>query len=864
VVRRSRIAALAVLPCLLAAGGAGARADAEGLSRATGAVPGELIVGWRAGVRPSQRASLLDGLGVRRASALRGIRATLVKVDPARVRAATAGLEADPRVRYAEPNYLLRATRSPDDPFLAELWGLENTGQTVNGATGLPDADVDALQAWNVSTGLPDVVVGVIDTGIDASHPDLAANMWINAGEDCAGCRSDGLDNDGNGYVDDWRGWDFRNNDNNPFDDNGHGTHVAGTIGAVGNDGLGVAGVNWNVRLMALKFLGATGSGTTADAVKAVLYASANGASVTNNSWSGGAYSQALRDAIAQADAANSLFVAAAGNDGVDTDMFAAYPASYDLPNVLSVAATDASDARAWFSNYGKTSVDLGAPGVNVYSTWPGAGYRFASGTSMAAPHVAGAAALARAAFPAATDLGLKALLLRTVDAAAALVGRTRTGGRLNAATAVSCTGAPQVWLESPLPGFSLDVGQTVQVTALAGLCGEPARATVTAEGNGSAFELKPRGDGLYTGAYKATAGGAVSVSVTATSGETSDSATVVGSAVATYPIVAGGDPVTVTTTAPGENARLTFAGTAGQRVSLLLSEVAIGTSNCCAGKVSIMRPDGGTLASPTYFGAKGGFLDARTLPVTGMYRILVDPQNADTGSAKVTLYDVPPDVTGSLVAGGASATATTTTPGQNARLTFAGIAGQRVSIGLANVTIGTSSCCAAKVSVTKPDGTTLVSPTYVGAKGGFVDTRTLPVGGTYTVLVDPQDEDTGGMTLTLHDVPPDLVGTLLLGEPPVGLTIETPGQNARLTFAGTAGQRLALTVANVLLGTSSCCAAKLSVTKSDGTTLLAPSYFGRRGATFSLLPPTSGTYMVLVDPQAGETGGLTLALTPG
>jgi hypothetical protein len=387
---------------------------------------------------------------------------------------------------------------------------------------------------------------------------------------------------------------------------------------------------------------------------------------------------------------------------------------------------------------------------------------------------------------------------------------------------------------------------------------------SVTAEGKGTAFELTPRGDGLYTGAYTATAAGAVSLSVTATSEQASDLATVVGSATATYSIVAGGDPVTVTTTAPGENARLLFAGSAGQRVSLLLSEVAIGTSNCCAAKVSIARPDGGTLASPTYFGAKGGFLDARTLPVTGTYTILVDPQNADTGSATLTLYDVPPDVTGSLAAGGTSVTVATTTPGQNVRLTFAGSAGQRVSIGLANVTIGTSSCCAAKVSVTKPDGTALVSPTYFGAKGGFVDTRTLPVGGPYTVLVDPQDEDTGAVTLALYEVPPDLVGTLPLGAPPVGVTIGTPGQNARFTFAGTAGQRLTLSAANVLMGTSSCCAAKLSVTKPDGTTLLAPSYFGRRGATFSLLPPTSGTHTVLLDPQAGETGSLTLALTPG
>src|SRR6266540_429935 len=302
-------------------------------------------------------------------------------------------------------------------------------------------------QIWGVSTGSRNVVVGVIDTGVDFGHPDLAPTMWINPGEDCPGCRANGVDDDGNGYVDDWRGWDFVNHDNDPFDDAGHGTHVAGTIGAAGNNGIGISGVNWNVSIMALKFLSASGTGSTADAVSAILYASAEGAVVTNNSWGGEDFSQALRDAIAAADASGSLFVAAAGNSFADTDTEPNYPSSFDLPNVVSVAATDASDRRAWFSNYGRRTVDLGAPGTNIYSTWPGRSYRYEDGTSMATPHVSGAAALAKAAFPDATAVGLKALLLRTVDPNSALAASSTTGGRLNVNSAVRCSAAPQVWV---------------------------------------------------------------------------------------------------------------------------------------------------------------------------------------------------------------------------------------------------------------------------------------------------------------------------------------------------------------------------------------------------------------------------------
>ena len=547
-------------------------------------------------------------------------------------------------MRFAEPDAVYRVDTLPNDPLFGQLWGLNNTGQTVKSSTGTADADIDAPEAWSTTTGSSSVVVAVIDSGVDWHHPDLAANIWTNPGESCPGCASDGIDNDGNGYVDDVHGWDFVNDDNDPFDDHGHGTHVAGTIGASGSNGVGIAGVNWNVQIMPLKFIGANGQGTADDAVRAILYATRMGAVASNNSWGGEEFSQALEDAIADADAHGSLFVAAAGNSGKNTDTTPDYPSGFDLPNVITVGATDQNDVRAWFSNYGKQSVDLAAPGTNIYSTWPGGIYRFSEGTSMAAPHVTGVAALAKAAFPFASAVGLKALILRTVDQNASFAGLSTTGGRLNARAAVTCGSGAQVWIESPAPGFEVDVGKPVSVAVLGAACGDPAGAAVGLTANGSEVELAPRGDGLYTGSFTPTAAGAVQLVATTTAAGVSDTRTVSGTATSAPAIVPGGDPVTVTTTSPGEDARLVFEGAAGQRISLKLSDVTIGTSCCSSAKISILKPDGSTLLSASSFGTSGGFIDTKTLPQTGSYRILVDPQSNAVGSVTLTLYDVPED----------------------------------------------------------------------------------------------------------------------------------------------------------------------------------------------------------------------------
>jgi len=359
----------------------------------------------------------------------------LVRAAGASSDAVSAWLAADANIAYYEPNAILPLAQVANDPSLGLTWGLHNTGQTIGGQAGLADADIDAPEAWNLATGSSSIVVGIVDTGIDYTHPDLAANVWTNPGE----IAGNGIDDDGNGFVDDVHGYNFVANTGNAMDDNGHGTHVAGTIAAVGNNGSGVAGVNWNSSVMALKFLDANGSGSVANAVRALNYATMMrntygvNIRVTNNSWGGGGYSQSLYDAIAANGQAGILFVAAAGNSAQNNDATPSYPSNYNLDNVIAVAATDNRDALASFSSYGATTVDLAAPGVNIYSTQAGGGYRYMSGTSMATPHVSGVAALAWSVASNASVAQIRSAILGGVDRIASLGGKVATGGRLNA-----------------------------------------------------------------------------------------------------------------------------------------------------------------------------------------------------------------------------------------------------------------------------------------------------------------------------------------------------------------------------------------------------------------------------------------------
>jgi subtilisin family serine protease len=361
-----------------------------------------------------------------------------------------AFFQGQPGVVHAEPNYIVGTAATPNDPDFANLWGLHNTGQSIFGVFGTPDADIDAPEAWNISTGSSSIVVGVIDSGVDHTHPDLAPNMWsapaaftVNIGGTLITCPAGS------------HGFNAITHVCDPMDDQGHGTHVSGTIGARGNNGIGVTGVNWITRIIGGKFLAADGFGSTSDAIQAIdfmiqakaAFASTNGANirVLNNSWGGGGFSSLLQTAITNAASNNMLFVAAAGNGGPDqvgddNDLMPFYPASYTNASIVTVASTTSNDFRSSFSNFGATSVDLAAPGSRIYSTTRGGGYGLSSGTSMASPHVAGAAALILSEC-ALTTAQLKANLLNNVNPVASLSGLMVTGGRLNVNNSITDCG---------------------------------------------------------------------------------------------------------------------------------------------------------------------------------------------------------------------------------------------------------------------------------------------------------------------------------------------------------------------------------------------------------------------------------------
>lgn len=343
-------------------------------------------------------------------------------------------LSKNPLVEYIEPNFIYRISRTPNEPDLLNLWGLSNLGQVIRDESpGVKGIDIDALHAWDIETGSDQVLIAVIDTGIDYTHPDLVENIWTNQAEKNG---VPDIDDDNNGYIDDIHGFNFVD-DVKPTpdiaDDHSHGTHVSGTIGARGDNSLGVVGVNWKASIMAVKFLDKDGSGSLESAIKSIDYAVKNGAKVISNSWGGFGFSLALKEAIERSHTAGALFIAAAGNDGRNNDSYPYYPASFDVANVISVAAIDNKGELAYFSNFGKITVHLAAPGVNIFSTTPKEEYGYKNGTSMATPHVSGVAALVWAHEPNLTNMEVRNRIFSTVTKLPGLKGEVKTVGMLNA-----------------------------------------------------------------------------------------------------------------------------------------------------------------------------------------------------------------------------------------------------------------------------------------------------------------------------------------------------------------------------------------------------------------------------------------------
>jgi subtilisin family serine protease len=380
------------------------------------AVPGEYIVKLRDNFQFTSKENLSKKLRSYIKSTIPSRNIVVIKRPVfEQIESVVSELTKNEDVEIVEPNFIYHISKKPNDPDLDKLWGLQNFGQLDSAKKpGIPGVDIGAVQAWDIETGSKDVIVAVIDTGINYDHRDLKNNIWTNQIEFKG---KPGIDDDNNGIIDDIYGASFAipnapSGEN--MDDHGHGSHCSGTIGGSGDDGQGIVGVNWNVRLMGVKFLSADGAGSLEGALKAIDYATQMGARVLSNSWGGGGYSETLKQAIQRSNDAGTVFIAASGNESNNNDATPSYPASYDVPNVISVGAINNRGALASFSNFGKKTVHVAAPGVNIYSSVDGDGYESMSGTSMAAPHVSGVAALLFAHEPQLTNIQLKERIIST------------------------------------------------------------------------------------------------------------------------------------------------------------------------------------------------------------------------------------------------------------------------------------------------------------------------------------------------------------------------------------------------------------------------------------------------------------------
>ena len=477
---------------------------------------GSIIVRFKAGVARTRSAAVH---AQHAAQVLREYRLPsnlqLVKVPQGMtVDQAIEDYKKDPDVLYAERNNIYQLATLPNDPRFGDLWGMNNTGQVG----GSPDADINAVEAWDITTGSNSVVIGLLDSGFDYNHPDLAANIFTNPGE----IAGNGIDDDGNGVIDDVHGLNAIDDNGNPMDTDGHGTHVTGTIAGRGNNGQGVAGVNWNATVVGCRAFNP--SATTEDILQCMDYfltlktRTVNPVDIvaTNNSWGGGPFSQALLDSITAFQQAGILFIAAAGNAGSNNDISPFFPATYEVDNIISVLATNRFNQRASFSNFGALTVDVGAPGEDILSTLPGNTYGLLSGTSMATPHVTGLVGLLKAQDPNRTARQLKNLILTGGVTSPGTIGNVLTGSRIRADGSLTCVNRTLANRVTPT-GNSLIVGTGTPVPlAFLSITCDAATTTPQAVTIVESGELIPlidaTGNGLFTGSYTASVIGSVTL----------------------------------------------------------------------------------------------------------------------------------------------------------------------------------------------------------------------------------------------------------------------------------------------------------------------------------------------------------------